>query len=111
MLTCHLPAEALPQLPGVRLRTALLRTLGVGAIFSISIPALQAQPQIETIAVTGNRSSERTVLQATVPVDILTEQALRNSGALAGELGEALATLVPVHNMVLMRWQESSIYC
>jgi len=55
---------------------------------------------IETIVVTGSRSLERSILESPVPVDTFDAEDVRESGALAGELGEALATLVPSFNFL-----------
>lgn len=63
-------------------------------------PAAQSNERIETIVITGSRSLERSVMESPVPVDTFDADAVRNSGALAGELGEALATLVPAFNFL-----------
>lgn len=75
-------------------------SLCIAAQGLLFFPALQAQEPIETIVVTGSRSMERSVLQSPVPVDTFSAQDVRDSGALAGEFGEALATLVPSFNFL-----------
>jgi iron complex outermembrane receptor protein len=59
-----------------------------------------AQETIDTIVVTGSRSLERSILESPVPVDTFDAEDVRDSGARAGELGEALATLVPSFNFL-----------
>jgi iron complex outermembrane receptor protein len=75
--------------PGLLLSTTLLAQ-----------PAPQNQNAIDTIVVTGSRSLERSILESPVPVDTFSAEDVRDSGALAGELGEALATLVPSFNFL-----------
>jgi len=53
---------------------------------------------IEEIVVTASRASQRTAFDSAVPVDILSARELQSTGAVAGELGEALATLSPAFN-------------
>jgi len=53
---------------------------------------------VEEIVVTASRASQRTAFDSAVPVDILTARQLQSTGAVAGELGEALATLSPAFN-------------
>ena len=53
---------------------------------------------IEQIIVTGTRARNRTVLDSTVPVDVLTAQDLQAAGSLGGELGQALQVLLPSLN-------------
>ncbi|HEU4679704.1 MAG TPA: TonB-dependent receptor, partial [Terrimicrobiaceae bacterium] len=50
---------------------------------------------INEVVVTGTRVPGRTALDSPVPVDVLGEEDLRRSGAIPGELGEMLATLLP----------------
>jgi iron complex outermembrane receptor protein len=50
------------------------------------------------VVVTGVRASNRTSLDSPVPVDVLTEADLRTAGAVNGELGAALAVLLPSFN-------------
>ncbi|MEO7431376.1 MAG: TonB-dependent receptor plug domain-containing protein, partial [Dokdonella sp.] len=55
-------------------------------------------PTLGQIIVTGTRAKDRTVLDSAVPVDVLTAADLRSAGAVNGELGAALATLLPSFN-------------
>lgn len=54
--------------------------------------------ELENIFVIGTRIGERTVLDTPVPVDLLGGDELRASGAVAGELGQALSVLAPSFN-------------
>ncbi len=49
----------------------------------------------ETVIVTGTRTEGRTVLESTVPVDVVNADDIASSATLGGELGSALQTLVP----------------
>jgi iron complex outermembrane receptor protein len=53
---------------------------------------------LDQVVVTGVRASDRTALDSPVPVDVLTEADLRTAGAVNGELGAALAVLLPSFN-------------
>ncbi len=68
----------------------------------LSAPSAFAQDNeaIDTIVVTGSRSLERSILESPVPIDTFSAQEVMESGAFAGELGEALATLVPSFNFL-----------
>ena len=78
---------------------ALLCTLWITQLSST--PSLaQDSASIDTIVVTGSRSLERSILESPVPIDTFNAQEIIDSGALAGELGEALATLVPSFNFL-----------
>lgn len=57
-----------------------------------------ATADLDTIIVTGTRARDRTVLESTVPVDVLTAEDIRKAGVLNGELGSALQTLLPSFN-------------
>ncbi len=45
--------------------------------------------------VTGTRTPERTLIDSPVPIDVLSQEDLRQSGAIQGELGEILDTILP----------------
>ena len=47
------------------------------------------------VVVTGTRVPGRTAIDSPVPIDVLGEEDLRRSGAIPGELGEVLDTLLP----------------
>ena len=78
--------------------------LGLG--LSLAMAPLHAQQAaddtqaktLEQVVVTGVRASGRTALESPVPIDVLTQQDLRAAGAVNGELGQALATLLPSFN-------------
>ncbi|SDH01091.1 TonB-dependent receptor [Dyella sp. 333MFSha] len=53
---------------------------------------------LDQIVVTGTHAKDRTVLDSPVPIDVLTPEDLRSAGAVNGELGQALATLLPSFN-------------
>jgi iron complex outermembrane receptor protein len=63
-----------------------------------SAPA-SAAPVDEQVVVTGVRGRERSVQTTPVPVDSISADALESSGALGGEVGQALQNLVPSFNM------------
>ena len=75
-------------------------------IAALAAPAVHAQSQpgdaqartLDQVVVTGVRASHRTALESPVPVDVLTQDDLRAAGAVNGELGQALATLLPSFN-------------
>ncbi len=53
---------------------------------------------LDEVIVTGTRTKGRTVLDSPVPVDVLAGGDLARSGAIAGELGQALQALAPSFN-------------
>ena len=56
------------------------------------------QVTLSQVVVTGVRASDRTALDSPVPIDVLSAQDLRDAGAVNGELGAALAVLLPSFN-------------
>ncbi|MDW2982640.1 TonB-dependent receptor [Rhodanobacter sp. KK11] len=78
------------------------------ALLLAGLVALPAQAQqatdsdqartLQQVVVTGVRASGRTALESPVPIDVLTPDDLRAAGAVNGELGQALATLLPSFN-------------
>lgn len=83
-------------------RTRTLFILSSLLVTPLTSPLTHAQESdaIDTIVVTGSRSLERSILESPVPIDTFSAQEVLESGALAGELGEALATLVPSFNFL-----------
>lgn len=80
-----------------RRRHALFLALAV----AFGVPALHAQDaarasQLDTVIVTGTRSTERTVSSSLQPIDVITPQQLQQTGAT--QLTAALARLVPSLN-------------
>lgn len=53
---------------------------------------------LDTVIVTGTRAADRTVLESTSPVDVLTAEDIRKAGVINGELGSALQALLPSFN-------------
>ncbi len=54
----------------------------------------------ETVLVTGTRGSARSILNSPVPVDAINRKQLDSAGALGGEFGQTLQTLVPSFNII-----------
>ena len=52
---------------------------------------------LDAVIVTGTRASDRTALESTSPIDVLTAEDIRTAGA-TGELGSALQALLPSFN-------------
>lgn len=78
-------------------RRALLAGTACLAI-AASPPAAAQDESGEAIIVTGTRAGDRTHLDTPVPVDVLEGESLQDSGAVAGELGQAIANLAPSFN-------------
>lgn len=62
--------------------------------------AVSNQPEVkasetETVFVTGSRAPLRSVTASAVPVDVFNADNIQSSGAVAGELGQALASVAP----------------
>ncbi|HEY9255874.1 MAG TPA: TonB-dependent receptor [Stenotrophomonas sp.] len=75
--------------------------LAVALSAALAAPAFAQEPAattLDTVIVTGTRASDRTVLESTAPVDVLTADDLRRAGAINGELGSALQALLPSFN-------------
>jgi len=77
--------------------TVLALGVTLGAVTATS-PALAEEEASPEVIVTGTRLKDRTVLDSPVPVDVLSSDDLRSTGALAGELGQALQSLAPSFN-------------
>lgn len=75
-----------------------LSALALGIAGALSAHAAEDAQTLDQIIVTGTRAKDRTVLDSPVPVDVLTAADLRSAGAVNGELGAALATLLPSFN-------------
>ncbi|MGE0387010.1 MAG: TonB-dependent receptor plug domain-containing protein [Gammaproteobacteria bacterium] len=76
-----------------------LRRLGAWiALYAIGPAGLAPASAAEEIVVTGTRIVERSVLDSTAPIDVLPAADLATTGAVAGELGQAIATLAPSFN-------------
>jgi len=76
-------------------------TLAVALSAALAAPAFAEEPAattLDTVIVTGTRASDRTVLESTAPVDVLTADDIRRAGVINGELGSALQALLPSFN-------------
>lgn len=62
-------------------------------------PAADAESELEEVVTIGSRSSQRSVEDSPVPVDIITAEDLARSPNIPGELGGLLQTLVPSFSM------------
>lgn len=70
-----------------------------GLLVAVSTVGMAQEPEgPEEIIVVGSRTRSVSAMAAPVPVDLVTDSALAGSGAVAAELGQALATLVPSFN-------------
>jgi iron complex outermembrane receptor protein len=87
-----------PRLRHSRLYIALGLGLAVAPLHAQQTANDQQAKTLEQVVVTGVRASGRTALESPVPIDVLTQQDLRAAGAVNGELGQALATLLPSFN-------------
>ncbi|RYZ72766.1 MAG: TonB-dependent receptor [Lysobacteraceae bacterium] len=84
----------------------LVTPLGVAIALVLATPAFAQDPAVatteatnlDTVIVTGTRASDRTVLESTSPIDVLTAEDIRKAGVLNGELGSALQALLPSFN-------------
>ncbi|MBP3984539.1 TonB-dependent receptor [Pseudoxanthomonas helianthi] len=77
--------------------------LGAAIALALAFPAFAQQAsgnatELDTVIVTGTRASDRTALESTAPIDVLTAEDIRKAGALNGELGSALQALLPSFN-------------
>jgi iron complex outermembrane receptor protein len=97
MKTCDPQPELLHQIV-----TAMALTFAAGALLPSSAIArtnsVQEQSETtasETIIVTGSRAPLRSVTASPVPVDVFSADNIQSSGAVAGELGQALASIAP----------------
>jgi len=81
-----------PQFSGIR--PALFP---IALFVSVAASAQQPVAELPDLVIAG-RTAERDVLDSTVPVDVIEAETLRDAATLAGELGEALAILLPSFN-------------
>jgi len=76
--------------------------LGLAIVLALAPALASAQTpsptHLDTVIVTGTRASDRTVLESTSPVDVLTAEDIRKAGVVNGELGSALQALLPSFN-------------
>ncbi len=82
----------------------LPRPLALASALSLALAApafaqeASSATTLDTVIVTGTRASNRTVLESTAPVDVLTAEDIRKAGVVNGELGSALQALLPSFN-------------
>jgi len=89
--------EASQMTVPARSRLALALTAALPAVAAAQ--AFEpATTTLDQVIVTGTRASDRTVLESTSPVDVLTAEDLRRAAGPAGELGSALQALLPSFN-------------
>jgi iron complex outermembrane receptor protein len=74
------------------------QSTSIRAAEAASPTASVAGNELDEVIVTGTRTKGRTVLDSPVPVDVLNAGDLAKSGAVAGELGQALQALAPSFN-------------
>ncbi|MDR7069555.1 iron complex outermembrane receptor protein [Pseudoxanthomonas japonensis] len=77
--------------------------LGAAITLALAFPAFAQQSpagttDLDAVIVTGTRASDRTALESTSPIDVLTAEDIRKAGVLNGELGSALQALLPSFN-------------
>ncbi|MEP6907584.1 MAG: TonB-dependent receptor [Pseudoxanthomonas sp.] len=80
------------------LGVAIALALAAPAFAQENIPSAENATNLDTIIVTGTRATDRTVLESTSPIDVLTAEDLRKAGVMNGELGSALQALLPSFN-------------
>ncbi len=82
---------------------AVLAPLAAAITLALAVPTFaQTAPagatDLDAVIVTGTRASDRTALESTSPIDVLTAEDIRKAGVLNGELGSALQALLPSLN-------------
>ena len=77
---------------------ALAVTLALSSTVHAQPSSAAAAQTLDAVIVTGTRASDRTVLESTAPIDVLTADDIRKAGVLGGELGTALQSLLPSFN-------------
>ncbi len=83
------------------LRFAVKAVLG-GGVVMVAVPAALAQearPELEEIVVIGTRTAGHDVYESLAPIDLVTNEAIRQSAAIPGEIGAAIQSLVPSFNL------------
>jgi iron complex outermembrane recepter protein len=81
-------------------RARAFRAFGVLGLFA-AVPVLAQEPDddLESVVVTASRSRADTVLETSVPVDVVNPQQIQSAGAFGGELAQTLQVLVPSFNL------------
>ena len=92
-------------MPMPNARRLVSTPLALAVACGLALPVVaQAQEadgatRLDAVIVTGTRATDRTVLESTSPIDVLSPEDLRRAGAVNGELGSALQALLPSFNM------------
>lgn len=79
-------------------RPRLPLVAAIGLALATSVQAQDAVTTLDQVIVTGTRASDRTALESTSPIDVLSADDLRRAGVVNGELGSALQALLPSFN-------------
>ncbi|MCR5880287.1 TonB-dependent siderophore receptor [Phenylobacterium sp. J367] len=74
-------------------RATLFAAASVATLWASTAVAQTASGEVEELVVTGTRTEGRSRLESLAPVDVINEEALRNTGTT--ELGAALASVAP----------------
>jgi iron complex outermembrane receptor protein len=59
----------------------------------------EQRPALDEVVVVGTRTAGQNVYESLAPIDLVTNEAIRQSAALPGEVGAALQSLVPSFNL------------
>jgi iron complex outermembrane receptor protein len=68
---------------------------GIGLLAVAGAHAQEAQPPLEEIVVVGTRTAGHSVTESLAPIDVVTQDDIRQSAAIPGEIGAAIQALVP----------------
>jgi iron complex outermembrane receptor protein len=68
---------------------------GIGLLAAAGAHAQEAQPALEEIVVVGTRTAGHSVTESLAPIDVVTQDDIRQSAAIPGEIGAAIQALVP----------------
>ena len=78
-------------------RSRTLAAIISGVLAAAAAPAVVAaegaKPELENIVVTGTRVADRSATETSVPIDVVSAEALANVGVT--ELNQALSTVLP----------------
>ena len=79
-------------------RTTLAAAIAFALAGPLHAQSADAPASLDQIIVTGTSARDRSVLESTAPIDVLTRDDIRRAGVLNGELGSALQALLPSFN-------------
>ena len=84
-------------------RSRTLAAIIAGVLATAAAPAVVAaegaKPELENIVVTGTRVADRSATETSVPIDVVSAEALANVGVT--ELNQALSSVLPSFNFML----------